>query len=202
VGFFHKTIRNFIVREINIGTVPSGNDNGYNGDYAGFTLLTSANAGTAYVQGWEFSYQQQFTFLPGLLKGLSGSLNYTIIDTHGDFGGTVNITGRSVVNFIPKAANAMLSWRYKKFSTRLLYNWTSDYITDYSPATVGRNRWRAAFDTLNVGVAYQARPWASLTLDVSNILNAYQELYRGFRNQPSIIIYNFITVNVGVNGRF
>ena len=51
-----------------------------------WTLYTSANAGTAYVQGWEFSYQQQFTFLPGLLKGLSGSLNYTIIDTHGNFG--------------------------------------------------------------------------------------------------------------------
>jgi TonB-dependent receptor len=202
VGFFHKTIRNFIVRNINIGTVPSGNDNGYNGDYADFTLYTSANAGTAYVQGWEFSYQQQFAFLPGLLKGLSGSLNYTIIDTHGDFGGTINMTGRQVVGFIPKAANAMLAWRYKKFSTRLLYNWTSDYIVDYSPATVGRNRWRAAFDTLNVGVAYQARPWASLTLDVSNILNAYQEQYRGFRNQPSVIIYNFITVNVGVNGRF
>ena len=202
VGFFHKTIGDFIVRNINIGTVTSGTDNGYNGEYAGWTLFTSANAGTAYVQGWEFSYQQQFTFLPGPLKGLSGSFNYTMIETHGNFGTSINQTGREVVGFIPKAANAMLSWRYKKFSTRLLYNWTSDYIVEYSAATVGRNRWRAAFDTLNVGVAYQARPWASLTVDVSNILNAYQEIYRGFRNQPSTINYNFITVNVGVNGRF
>ncbi|MBI5768716.1 MAG: TonB-dependent receptor [Verrucomicrobia bacterium] len=202
VGFFKKTITDFIVRNINAGTIASGNDNGYNGEYANWTLYTSANAGTAYVQGWEFSYQQQFTFLPGLLKGLSGSLNYTIIDTHGNFGTNINSTGREVVGFIPKAANAMLSWRYKKFSTRLLYNWTSDYIVEYSAATVGRNRWRAAFDTLNVGIAYQMRPSASLTVDVSNILNAYQEIYRGFRNQPSTINYNFITINVGVNGRF
>ncbi len=202
VGFFQKTITDFIVRNINIGTVASGTNNGYNGEYAGFSLYTSANAGTAYVQGWEFSYQQQFTSLPGLLKGLSGSFNYTIIDTHGDFGSTSSITGKEVVGFIPKAANAMLSWRYGKFSTRLLYNWTSDYIVEYSPATVGRNRWRAAFDTLNVGVAYQVRPTAQLTLDISNILNAYQEIYRGFRNQPSTINYNFITINVGVNGRF
>jgi TonB-dependent receptor len=202
VGFFKKTINDFIVRNINIGTIATGNDNGYNGEYGGWTLFTSANAGTAYVQGWEFSYQQQYTFLPGLLKGLSGSFNYTIIDTHGNFGTAINSTGREVVGFIPKAANAMLSWRYKKFSTRLLYNWTSDYIVEYSAATVGRNRWRAAFDTLNVGLAYQVRPSASLTLDVSNIMNSYQEIYRGFRNQPSTIIYNFITVNVGVNGRF
>ncbi len=202
VSFFKKTIRDFIVRNINVGTIPTGNDNGYNGEYGGWNLLTSANAGTAFVQGWEFSYQQQYTFLPGVLKGLSGSFNYTIIDTHGNFGSTVNSTGREVVGFIPKAANAMLSWRYKKFSTRLLYNWTSDYIVEYSAATVGRNRWRAAFDTLNVGLAYQVRPEASITLDVSNLLNSYQEIYRGFRNQPSTINYNFVTVNVGLNGRF
>jgi iron complex outermembrane recepter protein len=202
VGFFQKTITDFIVRNINIGTVASGNNNGYNGEYAGFNLYTSANAGTAYVQGWEFSYQQQFTSLPGLLKGLSGSFNYTMIQTHGDFGSTSNISGKEVVGFIPKAANAMLSWRYRKFSTRLLYNWTSDYIVEYAPATVGRNRWRAAFDTLNVGLAYQVRPTAQLTLDVSNVLNAYQEIYRGFRNQPATINYNFVTINVGINGRF
>jgi TonB-dependent receptor len=202
VGFFHKTIADFIVRNINIGTVAAGTDNGFNGEYAGFNLFTSANAGTATVQGWEFSYQQQFTSLPGLLKGLSGSVNYTMIQTRGNFGSTTNISGREVVGFIPKAANAMLSWRYKKFSTRLLYNWTSDYIVEYSAATVGRNRWRASFDTLNVGLAYQLRPSAQLTLDVSNLLNAYQEIYRGFRNQPSTINYNFVTINVGLNGRF
>jgi outer membrane receptor protein involved in Fe transport len=137
-----------------------------------------------------------------VLKGLSGSVNYTMIQTHGNFGSTTNISGREVVGFIPKAANAMLSWRYQKFSTRLLYNWTSDYIVEYSAATVGRNRWRASFDTLNLGLAYQLRPSAQLTLDVSNLLNAYQEIYRGFRNQPSTINYNFVTINVGLNGRF
>ncbi|WP_414660350.1 TonB-dependent receptor [Horticoccus sp. 23ND18S-11] len=202
VGFFTKTIKDFIVRNINVGTVASGQDNGYNGDYAGFTEFTSANAGTAYVQGWEFSYQQQFTFLPGLLKGLSGSVNYTQIDTHGDFGGATYLSGGQVVGFIPKAANVMLSWRYKRFSTRVLYNWTGDYIVEYSAATVGRNRWRRAMDTVNLGLAYQLNPKVNLTCDVSNLFNEPQQIYRGFRNQPSTIIYNFITVNVGVNGRF
>ena len=37
---------------------------------------------------------------------------------------------------------------------------------------------------------------------VNHGFNERQEIYRGFRNQPSTIIYNFVTINVGVNGRF
>ena len=88
VGWFHKTIKDYIVTGINIGTIGTGTDNGYNGEYGGFTRLDLANAGTAIVQGWEFSYQQQFTFLPGLLKGLGTAVNVTKLETHGDFGGS------------------------------------------------------------------------------------------------------------------
>ena len=55
-------IADYIVSGTEAGTVASGSDNGYNGEYAGFTRLTSGNAGTATIRGWEFTYQQQFTF--------------------------------------------------------------------------------------------------------------------------------------------
>ncbi|PAW63199.1 MAG: hypothetical protein B9S34_14790, partial [Opitutia bacterium Tous-C1TDCM] len=71
VGFFRKKISDYIVAGVIGGTIPVGPDNGYNGEYAGFTRLSSANAGTAFVQGWEFSYQQQLTFLPGPFRGLA-----------------------------------------------------------------------------------------------------------------------------------
>jgi TonB-dependent receptor len=105
VGWFHKEIEDYLVTGQSVGTIPSGPDNGYNGEYAGFTELTTLNAGTAYVQGWEFSYQQQLTFLPGLLRGLSFGANYTILDTHGDFGGTTDRTGDQVPGFIPETGN-------------------------------------------------------------------------------------------------
>ena len=81
------------VSRVDAGTIGTGPDNGFDGEYGGFSRRTSLNAGTATVQGWELSYQQQFTFLPGLLKGLSGSANYTLLDTHGDFGGTGHVLG-------------------------------------------------------------------------------------------------------------
>lgn len=202
VGWFHKKIKDYIVSGMNSGTVGSGNDNGFNGDYDGFTRLTTANAGTAVVQGWEFSYQQQFAFLPGLLKGFSGSANYTLIETHGDFGGSVNLGTGQVVGFIPRAANLSLSWRYKGFSTRVLYNHTGSYIVEYSAATAGRNRYRKEFKTVNLGFAYILRPGVTLTCDISNLTNAPQVWYRGIPDQMQSTIINGIAVSAGVSGRF
>ena len=202
VGWFHKTIKDYIVSGINVGTVASGNDNGYNGEYPGFTLLTTSNAGTAYVQGWEFSYQQQFTFLPGLLKGLSGSANYTIIDTHGNFGGGANLTTDQVAGFIPRTGNASLSWRHRKFSARVLYNYTGNYITNYTAASVGRNLYRYSYKTLTAGVAYQYRPSLSFTVDVGNLTNEPQRFYRGIPDQMQSTIINGTTITFGMNGRF
>jgi outer membrane receptor protein involved in Fe transport len=82
-GWFHKEIRDYIVSNLEARVVPNGTDNGYNGDYAGFSERTTLNAGTVYVQGLEFAYRQQFTFLPGLLRGLNASFNYSITQQHG-----------------------------------------------------------------------------------------------------------------------
>ncbi|MDP3069492.1 MAG: TonB-dependent receptor [Opitutaceae bacterium] len=202
VGWFRKRIKDYIVPGIATGTIAGGNDNGYNGEYAGFTRLTSANAGTAYVQGWEFSYQQQFPFLPGLLKGLGASANYTLIATHGDFGGTVSRSTNEVAGFIPRTGNASLSWRYLKFGARALYNFTGKYITSYTAASVGRNIYRYKYSTVNVGVSYQLRPSATLTLDVANLGNEPQAFYRGIPDQMQNVIINGTTLTLGINGRF
>ncbi len=202
VGWFQKKIRNYIVSGVDAGTVGGGANNGYNGEYEGFNRLTTDNAGDAEVSGWEFSYQQQFTFLPGLLKGLSGSANYTVIETKGNFGGTVNRGTNEVAGFIPKAGNASLSWRYRGFSTRVLYNFTGEHITSYSATSPALNLWRTDRNTVNWGMAYQYRPTLSFTVDVANVFNEPQVLYAGFGNRIQDIINNFVTVTVGVSGRF
>ena len=202
VGWFHKTIEDYIVSGIVGGIVPGGADNGYNGEYEGFTRLSSANAGTAIVQGWEFSYQQQFTFLPGLLRGLSGAVNYTVINTHGDFGGTVYRRTGEVAGFIPKAGNASLSWRYRGFSTRILYNFTGEHITSYSATSPALNLYRYDRKTVNLGMAYQLRPAVSLTLDIANLFNEPQRIYIGNPDRMQSTIMNFVTITAGISGRF
>lgn len=202
VAWFRKQITDFIVTGIENGTVPSGADNGYGGQYAGYTILTSENAGTAYVQGWEFSYQQQFTFLPGLLKGFGVMANYTTLDTHGDFGKSAYLGTGEVAGFIPRTGNLSLTWRYRQFSARVLYNYTGDYINSYSAASPGRNQYRFARNTINVGASYRIRPALTLFVDVANLTNEPQAYYRGIKDQMERTIIDGTTVTAGIEGRF
>jgi TonB-dependent receptor len=205
VGWFHKDIRDFIITQ-DVGTIDDGLDNGYNGEYSGWTMRTNVNGGNATAQGWEFAYSQQFTFLPGLLKGLAFSANYTWIDTHGLRDGTLYLTRREVAGFIPHAMNVTLSWRYRKFSTRVLYNRTGEHITTFSVTNNVPNpalhQYRFPMTTLNWGMGYQVRPAMGFSLDVANLLNEPQQFYIGHKGRVRRSIYNFVTVTLGVNGRF
>lgn len=202
VGWFHKSINDYIVRGQEVGIIGTGADNGYDGEYPGWSERTAVNANSVVAQGWEFSYQQQFTFLPGLLKGLAGSANYTWIDTHGVYEPGVYLTRREVAGFIPHAANASLSWRYRKFSARVLYNFTGEYITSYNAASPGIRLYRMSMKTVNAGIAYQLRPSLNLTFDVANLFNEPQVFYRGVKERTQRTIVNFVTVTAGINGRF
>ena len=202
IGWFHKKITDYIVTGINSGTIGTGANNGYNGDYDGFTLLSSANAGTAYVQGWEFSYVQQFKFLPGLLGGLSLNANCTLLKTHGNFGGNLNLGNGQIPRFIPVTGNVSLSWRHRAFSTRILYNVIGEYPESYSISTIARNRFVMRREIVNLGAAYDLFPNLSLTCDVANLCNAPQKIYRGVRDQLDTEIIQGTTVTVGIQGRF
>jgi iron complex outermembrane receptor protein len=205
VGWFHKDIRDFIITS-DVGTIGDGPDNGFGGQYSGWTERTSINGGNAVAQGWEFAYSQQFTFLPGLLKGLSASFNYTWITTHGTRDGALYLTRREVAGFIPHAANATLSWRYRKFSARALYNFTGEHIATYSVTNGIPNpalhQYRFSMKTLNLGFGYQYRPAMGFSFDVSNVLNEPQRFYIGHKGRERRTIINFVTATIGVNGRF
>ncbi|MBI4622224.1 MAG: TonB-dependent receptor [Verrucomicrobia bacterium] len=202
IGWFRKEIRDYIVPNTESGIVPGGANNGFAGDYEGFSIRTSSNAGTAFVQGWEASYQQQFTFLPGLLKGLSFGANYTLLDTHGDFGQTTTLSTGQVPGFIPRTGNVNFAWRYRNFNARVLVNRTGSYISSYAAQGSSRNLYRFERTAVNVGFEYRIRPSATLTLDISNPFSEPQRLYRGFRDRMSTTTQNYVTITVGLAGRF
>ncbi len=201
VGWFHKTIRDYFV-SASLGRVGTGADNGYGGEYAGFELFSQNNVGTAYIQGWELSYQQQFTFLPGLLKGLGVSFNHTLLDTHGNFGGSVVRSTGAVAGFIPRTTNASLSWRYQRFGTRVNLNRTGTYLRNFTAAGSGANQYTRERTIVNIGAAYQLRPALSLTIDVQNVFNEPQSWYRGVPDNLSQFYMGGTTITAGISGRF
>jgi outer membrane receptor protein involved in Fe transport len=118
------------------------------------------------------------------------------------YSGTRYLTSREVTGFIPHVANLSLSWRHRSFSTRVLYNFTGEHITSFDATNPARNLYRFSRKTVNVGVAYQWRPALGLSLDIANLFNEPQVLYRGFKNRMQDTIISFVTVTAGINGRF
>ena len=202
IGWFHKKITDFIVSGIASGTIGTERDNGYDGEFGGFTRLSSANAGTAYVQGWELSYQQQFTFLPGFLKGLGLTANLTALEAHGDYGGRGRREGRDVEGFVPRIANASVFWRHRGFTSRVIVNYTGESITDFTEGSPARNRYLFSRTVINAGIGYQWKPAVTFTVDVNNFTNAPQVAYRGIPDQMQFKLFGGTTVTAGINGRF
>jgi TonB-dependent receptor len=203
VGWFHKTINDFILSNQETGIVPTGPDNGFAGDYSGFKILRNINAGTAIAQGYEFAYQQQFRFLPGFLRGTRLNANYTVINAHGDFGGTTYLSGTQINSFIPRTGNVGLSWDYQKYGFSISYNYTSKSIRNaYNIAAPSRNQYLEARELVNLGLRYQLRPNLSLTFDVANVFNEPQRYYRSIPDQLETFLMQGTTVTAGIQGRF
>jgi len=200
IGYFRKDLKDFLVTRT-IGVVPTGNDNGFSGDFAGFEVNGRSNAGTATVDGWEVNYQQQFTFLPGVLRGLGFSANFTKLETSGDYGETGVRSTSDVARFTPETANVALNYKYRNYGARVSYNYTGKALWDYS-SDPSRLRYRDAREIVNLGLTYQLRRGITLAVDFTNLFNAPQEFFRGFSDRLERATFNGTTITFGISGRF
>lgn len=134
------------------------------GLYAGYTLSIARNIGNARVQGIEASYQQQFSFLPGIWKGLGAYANFTYLESQGDFGTTA--TTNKLANLAPRSGNAGVNFRYRGFDARFLANWTAEkYKSTLAPIEV-YNEERLMMD---VKIQYAINRRYSVFFDCTNI---------------------------------
>lgn len=198
---FRKTMQKFIVTGV-VGTVDSGHDNGFGGDYAGYDLQTTFNGGKATVEGFELAYQQRFEFLPRPFSGLSAFANYTWLRTEGDYGeaDTAPRSTTDVLNFIPEAINAGLGYSYRGFGARVMWNRTGRYLNTYNanPALLRYTRTR---ETIDASISYRFKRAYTVFLDVRNLAN--EPTNRWERAAGLVNAYfTFTNVNFGIKGEF
>ena len=79
LGWFKKTVTNYIINEAT--TVPVGSDNGFDGQYAGYVLNTQDNGGKGEFEGMEASVRQglqpYLKAIPEMLRGWEVFGSYT-----------------------------------------------------------------------------------------------------------------------------
>ncbi|MDP3073976.1 MAG: TonB-dependent receptor [Opitutaceae bacterium] len=204
VGWFHKRIEDYIRANQSIGVVGVGADNGFNGQYEGYEILANSNAGNAFTQGWEVEYVQNFRFLPGVLRTLRFSGNFTKLMAHGDYGTPgVYLTTQQVNGFIPFTANANLGWDYKKFGVSVSYNYTDGSIRGaFNVAQPSRNRYMMPRSMFNTNLRYNLPRNMTLSLGVQNIFNEPQRYYRSVQDQLETFLIQGTTLTLNLQARF
>ena len=127
VGYFYKNLtdpivtQSFILTNFQpIPTEPPGT----------FTATQPINAGSAWINGVEFAYLQHLTFLPGPLKGLGISANYSYTTSRAS-----GLPGRSdhprLLRDAPNTWNISPTYDRGRFSVRLGLSYNQANITSY-----------------------------------------------------------------------
>ena len=201
-GVFLKEIKSFIYSTAG-QLIPTGANNGYDGDYAGFELRSQANGGFARIRGWESNYQQRFAFLPGWWSGFGLLANYTWLDTKGDYGtpGVVQ-TKDTLANFTPAAGNFGISYIRGKYSIRVVYGYNAETLIAYN-AQRNLRRYRAEAHRIDLKLKYVVSRRLDVYLDVYNLTNDKQREVWGAHDRPRTILdRNDPQIHAGINGRY
>lgn len=212
-GAFLKEITNYF-RSFR-GTVPAGQDNGFAGEYAGWTITQNRNVGRARIRGIELNYQQQFTFLPGFWRGFGTFFNYTYLETYGDFGSASGNTTR-LPNLTPRSYNAGLTYAGQGLAVRLLANYRGEFYRSTATGTFGTGAGvmpgTGVFDVyqhsrllLDLKIQYDLSRRYLIFFDVYNLTNDYgaNDFIHAFdREIPSYASGSGTSFKLGVTGRF
>lgn len=118
--------------------LPGGADNGYQGQYAGYTVTTTQNIpATTRTEGFEFGYLQALRFLPGRLKNLSTNIAYSYAHSTPP-PGTLGAT-----NVYPNVYNAAFTYNDGRFRMDIKYNIRTKWLSSINNTTNERLYFRS-----------------------------------------------------------
>jgi iron complex outermembrane receptor protein len=155
------------------------------------------------LDGFEIAYQQNFTFLPGLLEYTGVQLNYTkinsemeyILDPARGLTGTAPFLGAS-----PESFNATIFYEDPKFSARVSTAYRAAYQTTYPLASGGCdpgncdspliNDFIGSDETLNVDASatYKLTDNVTITVEALNLTNQTDSRW-AYQNDPVVQNY-------------
>jgi iron complex outermembrane receptor protein len=200
VGLFLKEISRFIYTAGG-ATVPSGQNNGFGGSYAGYSLTTQYNGGFAKIKGIELNYNQQFTSLPGFWRGFGAYATYTRMQIEGNYesGGALATTSE-IPGFNPFSANAGISYIRNRLTVRFQYNYTGRYLSSYN-ANQSLLWYTIVRRTLDIKTQYRITDRVDAYLDVTNVFNEPDSGSEFFNGRARNIKDMSPLISIGMNVR-
>ena len=168
------------------------------------------------LDGFEIAYQQNFTFLPGLLENTGVQVNYTkinseleyILDPARGLTGTAPFLGAS-----PESFNATVFYEDQKLSARVSVAYRAAYQTTYPLASGGCdpgvcdspliNDFIGSDETLNVdaSLSYKLTDHVTFTAEALNLTNQTDSRW-AYQNDPVVQNYASTGRQYFVGARF
>jgi iron complex outermembrane receptor protein len=178
---------------------------GGNGGQPGlYSIRQFENAPGGEIEGFELSYQQDLTFLPGWMKNFGVQANFTkltsglsyIIDPVTNTISEGPFTGAS-----PKSANATLYYETSKWGARVSWAYRDAYVSQY-PLAAGTcnpgacdspliNDFIGSEATRNIDLSfkYQATDWLQFSFEALNVTNQTENRW-AYRQDPLVTQYS------------
>ncbi len=131
-GFFYKNLSDPIVQQ---QTGPGPDPICTAANFQNCYVVTSRNAGSAYISGLEFSFEQHFTYLPGLLSGTGLIANYSWATSQAtDVNPGYRLDKPALLRQAPNTWNIMPSYDRGRFSLAggFEYNGANIYQYNYT----------------------------------------------------------------------
>jgi outer membrane receptor protein involved in Fe transport len=168
-------------------------DFGFNDpEYENYEFQSVLNNNLLYrYRSLELGYNQQLSFLPGVLRGTNVNLSYTR-----------NYANQYFAGVMPHKATASIAWSYRRVSLRVGAVWQDD-----TPFTTTYGRYQPANLKIDLSGGVKLTARTSLFFAGRNIFNDPTLLYEGdpTRNVPAAL-YRYgnygVSWSVGVRGSF
>lgn len=123
-GVFAKRMNNFIYQQTTLGDIL---------EYTDFEITQSINGDLAVLYGFELAWQQNLTFLPGVLKGIGVYANYTFTESNAEvenFAQGEDFTEIELPGQSKHVGNVALSYAIGGFNARASINFNGSFISE------------------------------------------------------------------------
>jgi TonB-dependent receptor len=202
LALFHKHINSFVQTKQSVGvfhnnpfgipdsvaTAACGTLTGCDTTTTQWTFSTPANTPGGPVEGWELNYQQNFTFLPGLLSHTGVLLNYTNVSSSIQYinGSGVVVATNDLTGLSRHSYNATIYYEDDRWSARLSAAYRSRYLTRV-PGQEAGTQFDGTNKTFNLdaSVQYTWNKHLKFTFEGINLTDQFQDQFNDVTNLVS-----------------
>ncbi|HEY6644974.1 TonB-dependent receptor [Povalibacter sp.] len=157
---------------------------------ADWTFNTTVNGDGGWLRGFEFSYQQPFTFLPGAFANFGTILNYTYTDSEFEYPVAVSVDPRGYLldqlDGLSKTSwNATLYYEVERFTARISAAYRDEFITRLPGQNGNSVEGTLETLTLDASARFSVTDNLDLTLELLNLTDEFQDQYVDVSNRPN-----------------